>query len=243
MSDEVLSEIKNRNKLYSIYKRNPSLASWEAFKTARNKATLAVRDSKKRYFSSKLGSPQSGKNLWKTIRNLNIAASKKNKTDCPFDCETLNNYYTSTGAKTFSKSLSNHQKHFKYKFQFTAVCENDIARCLLKIKSNAVGRDGLPLKFLKLILPYILAPLTHLVNHCFTTSTFPHGWKLAKVIPVQKKADARQISDFRPISILPCLCKVCEMLLFEQIEEFVLENNFYRPFNLVLNVDIAVRQR
>jgi len=100
----------------------------------------------------------------------------------------------------------------------------------MKIKSNAAGHDELPIKFIKLILPYIISPLTHLLNHCFTTSSFPQSWKIATITPIAKKTDAQLCSDFRPISILPCLSKVSEMLMSEQITQFVSDNGLISPF-------------
>jgi len=230
-TDNVLQAIQQRNKLHNVWKRNPSLVNWENFKIARNRSTLVIRDSKRRYFNSKLGTPQTNKNLWRNLKNLKIVAGKKGKPDCGLDCNSLNEFFTKTSAKTMprqAKPLAR-SKVLEKKFQFSAICELDIARCLSKVKSNAVGHDGLSIKFLKVILPYILAPLTHLINHCLTTSTFPQSWKLATVVPVAKKPNAQTSSDFRPISILPCLSKICEMIMSEQIMNFVNDNGLLSP--------------
>ena len=82
-----------------------------------------------------------------------------------------------------------------------------------------MGEDGLPIRLIKIGLPYILSAITHLINHIFTTSTYPQLWKIGQIIPVPKQNKANEPADFRPITILPCLSKVGEMLMAEQIRE------------------------
>lgn len=111
-------------------------------------------------------------------------------------------------------------------FSFANVSQLDVARVVYSIKSNAMGLDGLPLIFIKMILPFIGPVLTHIVNFAFTSSTFPRAWKLSKVLPVHKKSRLRRLEDFRPISILPCLSKVFEILTKEQVISFLDVNRF-----------------
>jgi hypothetical protein len=40
------------------------------------------------------------------------------------------------------------------------------------------------------------------------------------VLPVPKISNLAGFSDFRPISLLPCLSKVCEVLMAVQLNEF-----------------------
>lgn len=71
-----------------------------------------------------------------------------------------------------------------------------------------------------------LAPhILHVFNSVFTTSCVPSNWKIAKVRPVPKKSSASTVSDFRPISILPALSKVWEVLAKDQVSEFPSCNN------------------
>lgn len=56
------------------------------------------------------------------------------------------------------------------------------------------------------------------------TSIFPNQWKNAKVLPVQKKSSPNIVSDYRPISILPSLSKVCEVLIRGQMNCFMEDN-------------------
>jgi hypothetical protein len=73
------------------------------------------------------------------------------------------------------------------------------------------GVDGIPLSFIKLLLPV----LTHFFNHIFVSSEFPEKWKASVVLPIRKvPTSPAKFPDYRPIiSLLVCLSKVFEVLL------------------------------
>ena len=54
-------------------------------------------------------------------------------------------------------------------------------------------------------------------------------WKQSRIIPLPKKSNPIELSDIRPISILPSLSKVYELILKEQISTFVFDNNIIPP--------------
>ena len=53
---------------------------------------------------------------------------------------------------------------------------------------------------------------------------FPDKLKIAKVIPVHKKGDARDVSNYRPISLLPVFSKLLEKLMYNRLPEFIERN-------------------
>jgi hypothetical protein len=63
-------------------------------------------------------------------------------------------------------------------------------------------------------VPYLVRPgeFTKLVVH-ETCSEFLSRWKCTVVLPIPKVSYPAGFSDFRPISLLPCLSKVCEVLM------------------------------
>jgi Reverse transcriptase (RNA-dependent DNA polymerase) len=69
------------------------------------------------------------------------------------------------------------------------------------------------MSFIKLLLPVILPILTFIFNHIFTTSEFPQRWKTSIVIPIPKVTNPGSLSDFRPISLLPCFSKILEVIM------------------------------
>jgi Reverse transcriptase (RNA-dependent DNA polymerase) len=76
----------------------------------------------------------------------------------------------------------------------------------MSVKSNAIGIDGNPLKFIKLILPELLTTIM-----IIKTSSFPSLWKTGFKVPIPKGGrGSSQLPDFRPISVLPVLSKIME---------------------------------
>jgi Reverse transcriptase (RNA-dependent DNA polymerase) len=95
---------------------------------------------------------------------------------------------------------------------------------LISAINNAMGTDGISIKFLKLILPYIYFHILLVMNHAITSSLFPSFLKLAIVRPLTKVASPKELSDFRPISILCVFAKAFERLLNDQILGHVEDN-------------------
>jgi hypothetical protein len=93
--------------------------------------------------------------------------------------------------------------------------EDEVFSSAMSLESDAMGVDGLPVKFIKKNLPHLLPVLTHVLNFMIMTSSFPSLWKTGLVVPIAKTGGPAQLTDFRPISVLPVLSKVMERLLFE----------------------------
>lgn len=138
-------------------------------------------------------------------------------------------------------------------FSFNCVDSISLYTVLLKIKSTAVGHDMLSLKFLKIIFPFISSHLLHLVNTIITTSTFPHSWKIARVVPIRKEGQSSCFDNLRPISILSVLSKVVEHILKDQMIEFLDQESLihssqsgfrkgYNTTSLLLSMTDSIRQ-
>jgi hypothetical protein len=76
-----------------------------------------------------------------------------------------------------------------------------------------------------MLLQVVLPALTHLFNFIFTCSEFSSRWKCAVVLPVPKVSKSAGFSNFRPIGLLPCLSKVCEVLMAGQMNGHI--RNFW----------------
>ena len=114
-------------------------------------------------------------------------------------------------------------------FYFQHMIETDVISALFHVRSNAVGMDRIPLKFIKSICPVIVKPITHLFNVIVYTSQFPKAWKNSKIIPIKKKASLNALSNLRPISILSALSKVFERILKTQMGNFINQHNLITP--------------
>jgi len=115
-------------------------------------------------------------------------------------------------------------------FSFRHVDIDELLQAFKSITSNAVGLDGISIKFVKVIFPLISFHILHILNHAITSSFFPSFWKLAIVRPVAKVSSPKELADFRPISILCVFAKTFERLLNNQILAHIEENGLLSDF-------------
>ena len=106
-------------------------------------------------------------------------------------------------------------------FHFSPVTVEAVADVLNSlIITKATGPDDLPARILKLAAPAIAPSLSVLFNVCLTEGVFPALWKMANVHPVFKAGDSRQLTNYRPISVLPILAKVFETIVHQQVYSY-----------------------
>ena len=82
------------------------------------------------------------------------------------------------------------------------------------------GQDTLSMKLIKLIADKIAHPLVTFINQSLATGIVPKKLKVAKVIPLFKKNLDYLVDNYRPISLLPCLSKLLERVVFNQLYDY-----------------------
>jgi hypothetical protein len=90
---------------------------------------------------------------------------------------------------------------------------------------NSCGFDEVMTKILKIVSPFIVSPLTHICNRMLSTGTFPDRLKYSEIKPIYKKGDKTQITNYRPISLLPVFYKIFEKVLYKRFYNHLSSNN------------------
>ena len=147
---------------------------------------------------------------------------------------TFNNCFASVGAKLSNsieyngtKTISSFLKQrFISSFNFECISTTDVEKIVKNLASkNSSDHDGISARFLKRILETVTLPLTHIINQSLCTGIFPDRLKIAKVVPLFKKGDQHILDNYRPISLLPVVYKVFEIVVFNQLYQYVTDNN------------------
>ena len=94
---------------------------------------------------------------------------------------------------------------------------------------NSSGLDGFSPSFIKKIICCIIDPLTHIFNSSFSSGVFPDGMKISKVIPVFKKGNVEELSNYRPISLLSTFSKILERLMYNRLYSFLDKHSILIP--------------
>ena len=93
---------------------------------------------------------------------------------------------------------------------------------------KSVGYDSVPPRLLKAGAMQLSVPFTKLINNSITSCIFPDSLKCAEVIPIFKKDDIMNKNNYRPVSVLPCMSKVYEGVLVEQLNTYF--NGIFSPY-------------
>ena len=90
---------------------------------------------------------------------------------------------------------------------------------------KASGPDKINHQLLKNIVCSISHVLCLLFNMSLQTCIYPAEWKVANVMPLFKKGDATLASNYRPISLIICVGKFFERVVFKHLYNYFHTNN------------------
>jgi hypothetical protein len=87
------------------------------------------------------------------------------------------------------------------------------------VVSGEVGHDIISNRMLLAVKNEIAKPLSMLMlfNRSIQEMVFPDQWKIAHVIALFKKGDKSLASNYRPVSLLSCVSKILEKIVYKQI--------------------------
>lgn len=107
----------------------------------------------------------------------------------------------------------------------------EITAYIKKIKiKKAPGYDGVTNKMTKNFTPNVISILTHILNAMLILTYFPNKWKTATIIPIKKPGKNGKLPvSYRPISLLPILGKLGEIIIRNRLINYLEANNIMIP--------------
>ena len=110
--------------------------------------------------------------------------------------------------------------------KFEEITDEDILTILNKFDNKSCsGKYDISSKILKYIKHKIIKPLALVITQMLYTGIFPNPLKSYKTIPMFKNEDASNMSNYRPISLLPTISKVSECVIYDQLYDYFNNNN------------------
>ena len=242
------TSIKERKRLERLSIKWP-LSYREKYRTYRNKLTKLLKLAKDNYYKDSLRNNQgNAKETWKIINSIlgkqTISQSNAIDIDCgPVSIpDAFNQHFVGVGGggpggSTAATTAVPRHAHRRYltntpntSFYLTPTTEQEIKQILNNVKCTAAGIDEIPPKLLKLTSNAIASPLSHLINLAFTQGVFPNKLKIAKVIPIYKKGDKRDVRNYRQVSVLPAFSKIYEKALTYRFTQYLENNNILSDY-------------
>ena len=103
--------------------------------------------------------------------------------------------------------------------------DKEFANAFLTLKSNkSPGYDGISSNVVKTLFDSIASPLKHIFQLSIKTGKFPDSLKIAKITPIFKSGETFCLTNYRPISVLPCFSKVLERIMYNRLMLHLKEN-------------------
>ena len=254
----IITLIKDKNYAVNKHRRTQDIDDGRISDYLEGLVREACRDAKKGYFQQKFdNNKKEPKDYWKAISELvnprptNVKfnlINQDNKTPVQ-DKDTsdfINTFFAEIGsnlAKNMTTPWTFQGHEPDSSFSFVACTEADIIPLIKRIKvDKSSGITHISTKALKdamLAVPFLV---THIVNLVIKSCTFPKPWKKALVSPLPKGGDAANVSNLRPISILPLPSKITEKIMHKQIITYLNEENLlnenqdgFRPNRSTIN--------
>lgn len=250
ISRELMLQIEHKNQLYKSYKDAPSNTPLKydlfiKYTYERNRVRNKTKLAKENYYKSEIASHKgNGRKTWellkelvfqqsKTVLHQNIAVEQdgvildndKQVSDC------FNNYFVNVGNSCLHQLTSDEFRSFmppevQTTFHFVHIREDNVIKIIGNLNSSAAsGLDTISVRFVQKCKEYLNVKITELVNEMIDSCVFDDVLKIAKVVPVYKTGNKCEKTNYRPISVLPVLSKICEKVLTQQLSDYFFRNN------------------
>ena len=166
-------------------------------------------------------------------RNLpnNLKINKKSITDKKIIADKFNEFLINIGSNLAAKIPPCNMNFDSYLpqvctiFGEKSVAEEELKRAFFSLKPNKTpGYDNINVNVVKNIYQELKTPLMCIFNLSLSTGIFPDKLKIAKVSPISKNGKKDLLTNYQPISVLPCFSKVLECILYERLYSYLTEN-------------------
>lgn len=221
--------------LYNCYKLNKNPVTKSLHKQQKIAYHNLLSEARKKENMSFINKAQNkAKATWKII-NKELGKQTKEPNLMKVSPDEMNDYFinsVTTLVNNLPKSnisaneiLRTHHTSNPGSFFVRATDNNEVVSIIRELK-NKQCQDiyGMTIPLLKSVAEHIASPLATVINCCMEQGYFPDELKKAKIIPVFKKGDVADLSNYRPIAILPTISKVFEKILFNRLLEYINRN-------------------
>ena len=248
---EVKKEMAARDRAQQVAAATQKVDDWRHYKHLRNSVNRSLRLSRKSWETNQLNSfSNNATDLWRNIKGWMGWKNSGPPTQLftggrivssPSGLATeMNTFFTNKVKQLLSRlptpttdpleNLSSSMESRTCIFSLESVHPEEVLKIVTSLKnSKSTGLDSIDTSTLKLIIGDILPAVTHIINLSIANLEFPSTWKVAKIIPLLKKGDPMNPSNYRPVALLPILSKVLERVVFKQVVKYVETNGLLHP--------------
>ena len=144
----------------------------------------------------------------------------------------FNTFFTNIGAE-LAKNIPNASRPFESyikKVDTTMPTDsltiNEVKEAFSSLKKKV---DEISFNVIKNRFSELNMPLKYLFDMSLESGIFLDKLKIARVIPLYKAGDPANISNYRPISVLPCFSKMLERIMYNRLYKYLTTEKFLYP--------------
>ena len=220
LSEDIRDLLKHRDFLVRKLKSDkPNDTAWKEIKVIKKQIKSRLRSNIKAKGHTAFLAKDS-KKIWKFIKPVTFTESKQKS--AIMDIVKVNNYFASVVHSDRLELPLVMSCDTQECFAIERLQINQVERALKKISPDtAMGADGIPAIILQNTASAIAPHITRIFNASIDQCIFPSMWKQANITPVYKnKGSKSDPQNFRPISVLPVLARVCKKEIATQLYRF-----------------------
>ena len=113
-----------------------------------------------------------------------------------------------------------YQNSFNFKFEL--VSTHQVIKFIDEIDCNKSSSRNIPAKIIKIAKEEIAKPTRNCINSSLSTGTFPDELEIADIVPVFKKEDQNDKTNYGPIGLLPLMSKNLKNLFISRLKFFLI---------------------
>ena len=144
----------------------------------------------------------------------------------------FNFFFTNIG-KNLASKIPNASTPFEYfvnKSDFVMETKplsmNELKDAFYSLKSNkSPGYDDISYNVIKKCFGSLCEPLKYFFNLSIEKGVFQDDLKIARVTPTYRSEGSSDVSNYRPISVLPCFSKILERIIYNRLYKYLIKNN------------------
>ncbi|GBO08910.1 putative RNA-directed DNA polymerase from transposon X-element, partial [Araneus ventricosus] len=245
---------KKQRKAWNIFRRYPTTENFINFKKTRAESRRIQRRSRRaswRKFISSITYTISSRHLWTKVKrasgvfNSNAISVLIHNGQTISSLKGIADSIASTLAHTSSsqnypQQVLNHKintekqklnfnsrTNFSYNSNFSFL---EFQSCLASVQDSSPGPDSITYSMIKHLTTESQAALLNFYNRIWQEQYFPTQWQQAIIIPLLKPGkDPKNPSNYRPIALTCCLCKLLERMINRRLMYYLEANKSLHP--------------
>ena len=249
MTGRVRQLFRKCNRFHKIAMATKSAIDIENHKAARRHAKAEWKSAQKIYYEKIYKKMENPESKIKTYWKLTKATLGQNKTqsipmlivngisytDDAIKASALNEFFvsqTTQVADEFVPEIISIAGNGSPEINSIQIRNDQILKIMKSLNVNkACGIDGIGNNVLKSCAKSLAEPIEILANASLNSGCFPSAWKKSNVVPIFKKGEKTSVSNYRPISLLPCTSKIIERVVFNELYDYCVKNNLLSEKN------------